>query len=118
MKLSRHEQQILAEIEQGVQTQDPEFFARMTGSHYRRGSTARGSVAFLSGLVAFMAAAVTAQVMPAVGVVVSLAAFMTMFWGLSLLTHSAVNERNQQAVQGRAVRLWNSLKDPPPTMSP
>jgi hypothetical protein len=119
MKLSRHEQQILAEIEQGVQAEDPEFFARMTGAHCRRGGTVWGSVALLSGLVAFIVAAVIAQVMPAVGVVVSLAAFMTMFWGLSLLTHSAVNERNQKAVQRRAVRLWDSLKDPPqPGMTP
>jgi hypothetical protein len=119
MKLSEHEQQILDNIQQGVQAEDPEFFARMTGSQCRRGGSVRGSVAFVSGLVAFMVAAVIAQVMPAVGIVVSLAAFMTMFWGLSLLSHSVFSERSQHAVRRGAVRLWDSMKDPPPPgMSP
>ena len=119
MKLSEHERRVLEEIEQGVQSEDPEFFATMTGSQCRRAGTVRGFVTFVSGLVAFMVAAVIAQVVPAVGVVVSLAAFMSMCWGLSLLSHSAFSERNQQAVRRRAVRLWDSMKDPPPPgMSP
>ena len=119
MKLSEHEQQVLDEIQRGVEAEDPEFFASMTGSQSRRGGSVRGSVTFVSGLVAFMFAAVIALFMPAIGVVVSLAAFMTMFWGLSLLSHSAFSERSQQAVRRRAVRLWDSMKDPPPPgMSP
>ena len=81
MKLSQHEQQILDEIEQGVQAEDPEFFASMTGSQSRRGGSVRGSVTFLSGLVAFMVGAVLAQAAPGWGVVVSLAGFLAMFWG-------------------------------------
>jgi len=119
MKLSQHEQQILDEIEQGMQVEDPEFFASMTGSRSRRGGSLRGSVTFVCGLLAFMVAAVIAVVMPAVGIFVSLAAFMTMFWGLSLLSDSALNQHGQQAVRRRAVRLWDSMKDPPPPgMSP
>ena len=119
MKLSQHEQQILDHIQQGVQAEDPEFFARMNGSQCGRGGSVRGSVTFVSGLVAFMVAAVIAQVMPAIGVVLSLAAIMIMFWGLSLLSHSAVSEHGWQAARRRAVRLWSSMKDPPPPgMSP
>ena len=114
MKLSEHEQQVLDEIQQGVQAEDPEFFASMTGSQSRRGGSVGGSVTFLSGLVAFMGGAVLAQAAPAVGIFVSLAAFMTMFWGLSLLSDSALNQHGQQAVRRRAVRLWDSMKDPPP----
>ena len=85
MKLSQHEQQILDEIEQGVQAEDPEFFASMTGSQSRRGGVVRGSVTFLSGLVAFMVGAVLAQAAPGWGVVVSLVGFLAMFWGVWLL---------------------------------
>ena len=81
MKLSQHEQQILDEIEQGVRAEDPEFFANMTGSQCRRGGVVRGSVTFLSGLVAFMVGAVLAQAAPGWGVVVSLVGFLAMFWG-------------------------------------
>jgi len=42
MKLSKHEQQILDEIQQGVQVQDPEFFASMAGSQSRRGGSVWG----------------------------------------------------------------------------
>ncbi len=64
MKLSAHEQQILDEIQQAVRAEDPEFFASMTGSQSRRGRSIWGWVMSLSGLVAFMVAAIIAQVMP------------------------------------------------------
>ena len=94
MKLSRHEQQILDEIQQGVQTEDPEFFANMTGLQSQRVGVVRGSVTFLCGLVAFMLGAVLAQAAPGWGVVVSLVGFLAMFggvWLLSRVTGSSPN---------------------------
>ena len=65
-----------------MQAEDPEFFASMTGSSEPpRPVLGRGSVTFLSGLVAFMVGAVLAQAMPGWGSCVSLAGFLAMFWG-------------------------------------
>jgi len=121
MKLSQHEQQILTEIEQGVRAEDPEFFANMTGSQCRRGGVGRGSVTFLSGLVAFMAGAVLAQAAPGWGVIVSLIGFLVMFLGLWLLCpgdRAFPQHRQESAPRQRLGRLWNSMSDPPPPMSP
>lgn len=115
MKLTHHEQQLLDEIEQGVQAQDPDFFASMAGAQSRRGGSAWGSAMLAIGLVAFVFAAIIAQVMPEVGFAISVGAFMIMFWGLSLLSHWAFDEQDQCAVRRRRVgRLWDSLPDPPP----
>ena len=122
MKLSRHEQQILDEIQQGVHTEDPEFFANMTGSQSQRVGVVRGSVALLCGLVAFMLGAVLAQAAPGWGVVVSLVGFLTMFWGVWLLFPGARTSPQYARESGprqRLGRLWDSMKDPPPPgMSP
>ncbi|HEY5881090.1 MAG TPA: DUF3040 domain-containing protein [Nakamurella sp.] len=122
MKLSQHEQQILEEIQQGVRAEDPEFFASMAGSPSRRGRSVRGSVIFLSGLVAFMIGAVLAQAAPGWGVAVSLAGFLTMFWGVWLLCSGDRAIRRQgrdAALRRRVVRFWDSMQDPPPPgMSP
>ena len=122
MKLSQHEQQILDEIEQAVQAQDPEFFASMTGSQSRRVGVVRGSVTFLSGLVAFMVGAVLAQAAPGWGVVVSLAGFLVMFWGVWLLfpgDRTSPQSARESGPRQRLGRLWDSMKDPPPPgMSP
>ena len=122
MNLSHHEQQVLNEIQQGVRAEDPEFFASMAGSPSRRGRSVRGSVIFLSGLVAFMVGAVLAQAAPGWGVAVSLAGFLAMFWGVWLLCSGdrALRRRGPDAVlRQRVVRFWDSLQDPPPPgMSP
>lgn len=122
MKLSQHEKQILDEIEQGVRATDPEFFATMAGAQNRRGGSVSGMVTFLFGLVAFMFAAILAQASPGLGVAISLIGFLAMFWGVSLLCSGdrAFPQKEQDsALQGRVVRLWNSMKDPPPPgMSP
>ena len=122
MNLSPHELQILDEIERGVQAEDPEFFASMTGSQSRRGGSVWGSVTFLSGLVAFMVGAVLAQAAPGWGVVVSLVGFLTMFWGLWLLFPGGRTSPQYARESGppqRLGRLWDSMKDPPPPgMSP
>ena len=81
MNLSHHEQQILDEIEQGLEAEDPKFFASMTDPQNHRGGWLRGSVAFLAGLIAFMVGAVLAQAAPGSGVGVSLAGFLAMVWG-------------------------------------
>ncbi len=94
MKLSQHEQQVLVEIQQGVRAQDPEFFASMAGFQSRRGGSVWGSVMLTIGLAAFVFAAIVAQVMPDVGFFVSLAALMTIFWGLSLF--SQMGDRGQR----------------------
>lgn len=122
MKLSQHEQQILDEIEQGVQVEDPEFFASMTGSQSRRGGSVWGSVTFLSGLVAFMGGAVLAQATPGWGVSFSLVGFLAMVLGVWLLC-SGDRAFPQHGPEGgprrRLGRLWDSMKDPPPPgMSP
>ena len=122
MKLSQHEQQILDEIKQAVQAEDPEFFASMTGSRSRRVGVVRGSVTFLSGLVAFMVGAVLAQAAPGWGVVVSLAGFLVMFWGVWLLfpgDRTSPKYARESGPRQRLGRLWDSMKDPPPQgMSP
>ena len=122
MKLSRHEQQILDEIQQGVHTEDPEFFANMTGSQSQRVGVVRGSVALLCGLVALMLGAVLAQAAPGWGVVVSLVGFPAMFWGVwQLLPGARAFPQHRQAgrERRRPGRLWDSMKDPPPPgMSP
>ena len=101
MNLSHHEQQILDEIEQAVQAEDPEFFASMTGSESRRVGVVRGSVTFLSGLVAFMVGAVLAQAAPGWGVVVSLVGFLTMFLGVWLLFPGGRTSPNMRGKAGR-----------------
>ena len=101
MKLSQHEQQILDEIKQAVQAEDPEFFASMTGSRSRRVGVVRGSVTFLSGLVAFMVGAVLAQAAPGWGVVVSLVGFLVMFWGVWLLSQVTGPRPNLPGKAGR-----------------
>ena len=122
MKLSRHEQQVLNEIERGVQAEDPEFFAKMKGSQRSRGGSVRGSVTFVSGLVAFMIGTVLAQAAPGWGVVISLIGFLAMFWGVWLLCpgDQAFPQNGQEsAPHPRLARLWDSMKDPPPPgMSP
>ena len=120
MKLSEHEQQVLDEIQQGVQAEDPKFFASMTGSQSRRGGSVGGSVTFLSGLVAFMGGAVLAQAAPGWGVAASLIGFLAMFLGVWLLCSGDRAQHDQEsAVRQRLGRLWDSMKDPPPPgMSP
>lgn len=124
MKLSRREQQMLDEIQQGVRTQDPEFFASMTGARSRRGGFVLGSVTFMSGLVAFMVGAVLTQAAPGWGVAVSLGGFLAMFWGAWLLCSRDRAVRHPprgpaRALRQRLGRLWDSAKDPPPPgMSP
>jgi hypothetical protein len=122
MNLSHHEQQILDEIEQGLEAEDPEFFASMTGSQSRRGGSVLGSVIFVSGLVAFMGGAVLAQAAPGWGVAVSLVGFLAMFLGVWLLCSGdrAFPQHDQEsAVRQRLGRLWDSMQDPPPPgMSP
>jgi hypothetical protein len=122
MKLSEHEQQVLDEIQQGVQAEDPEFFASMTGSQSRRGGSVGGSVIFLAGLVAFMGGAVLAQAAPGWGVSASLIGFLAMFLGLWLLfsgDRAFPQHHQESAVRQRLGRLWDSMKDPPPPgMSP
>ena len=63
----------------------PRVLRQHGGFTDRRGGSVRGSVIFLSGLVAFMVGAVLAQAAPGWGVVVSLAGFLAMFWGVWLL---------------------------------
>ena len=122
MKLSQHEQQILDEIEQGVQAEDPEFFASMTGSQSHRGGFVRGSVTFVSGLVAFMVGAVLAQARR--GGVSSSA--WSASWPCSggcgcsaRVTGRSPSTGRKAALRRRLGRLWDSMKDPPPPgMSP
>ena len=122
MNLSHHEQQILDEIEQGLEAEDPKFFASMTDPQNHRGGLVRGSVAFLSGLIAFMVGAVLAQAAPGWGVVVSLIGFLAMFLGVWLLCpgDQAFPQNGQESgPRQRLGRLWDSMKDPPPPgMSP
>jgi len=122
MKLSEHELQVLAEIQQGVRAEDPEFFASMAGSQSRRGGYVRGSVTAVSGLVAFMGGAVLAQAAPGWGVLVSLFGFLTMFLGVWLLCsvdRAFLQHDHATAGRRRLGRLWVSMKDPPPPgMSP
>ena len=122
MKLSHHEQRILDEIQQGVQAEDPEFFASMTGSQRRRGRSVWGSVIFMSGLVAFMAGAVLAQAAPGWGVATSLVGFLAMCRGVWLLCsgdRAFPRHGPEGALRQRLGRLWASMQDPPPTgMSP
>ena len=44
MNLSHHEQQILDEIEQGLEAEDPKFFASMTDPQNHRGGLVRAMV--------------------------------------------------------------------------
>ena len=122
MKLSHQEQQILEEIQQGVLAEDPEFFASMAGSRSRRGRSVWGYVMFLSGLVAFMVGAVLAQAAPGWGVAVSLVGFLTMFWGVWLVSpgdRAFPQQRQESALRQRLGRLGDSMRDPPPPgMSP
>jgi len=122
MNLSHHEQQILDEIEQGLEAEDPKFFASMTDPQNHRGGWLRGSVAFLAGLIAFMVGAVLAQAAPGSGVGVSLAGFLAMVWGVWLLCPSdrAFPSPGRKSAQGQRLgRLLDSMKDPPPPgMSP
>lgn len=118
-KLSQHEQQILEEIGRGVQAEDPELFASMAGPRSRRWESVWGAVMLVIGLATFISAAIIAQVTPEVGFLLSLAAFMTIFWGLSLLIDWAFKNDQPAVLQRRLVRLWDSMKDPPPPgMSP
>jgi hypothetical protein len=121
MKLSQHEQQVLDEIEQGLEAEDPEFFASMTGPPNHRVGLVRGSVTFLSGLVAFMGGAVLAQAAPGWGVAVSLVGFLALVWGVWLLfpgDRAFPPPGRDSALGQRLGRLWNSMKDPPPGVSP
>ena len=52
MTLSQREQQILDEIQRGIQAQDPQFFASMAGSRSRHVQPVWGPVMFLFGLAA------------------------------------------------------------------
>ncbi len=80
-----------------------------------------GWVTFLSGLVAFMGGAVLAQAAPGWGVAVSVVGFLAMFLGVWLLCSGdrAFPQHGQESAPRRRLgRLWDSMKDPPPGVSP
>ena len=122
MKLSQHEQQILDEIEQGVQAEDPEFFASMTGSQSRRGGVGPGfgDLPVRPGRVhgrcgpGAGGAGVGCRRQPG-----RLPGHVLGVWLLCPGDRAFPQHGQESAPRQRLGRLWDSMKDPPPPgMSP
>ena len=79
MALSNHEQRTLDEIERALRDEDPLFVHTVSFGRLRRRRVMMGALAFLLGMVVLVVGEVAAQAHLAVGVVVGLAGFVTMF---------------------------------------
>jgi len=78
MPLSKNEQRTLDEIERALREEDPKFAANVSFDRLWRHRVVVGGSAFLLGMVVMLAGEVATQTLVAVGVVVSLAGFLTM----------------------------------------
>ena len=87
MALSNDEQRTLDEIERGLRD-DPTFVNAVSFDHRRRHRAIVGGLAFLLGVVVLMVGEVASQAQLALGVVVSLAGFVSMFAAVAWMFHS------------------------------
>jgi hypothetical protein len=78
MPLSKDEQRRLDEIEQALRDDDPLFAATVNFDELRRHRLIVGGLVFLGGLAALVVGEIAAQAQLAIGVIVSLAGFVTM----------------------------------------
>ena len=79
MALSNDEQHTLDEIERGLRDEDPVFVNTVDFDRLRLRRVMTGALVFLLGMVVLVAGEVAAQAQLAVGVIVGVAGFVTMF---------------------------------------
>jgi Protein of unknown function (DUF3040). len=79
MALSNDEQRTLDEIERALRDEDPVFVNAVSLDHLRRHRVIVGGLAFLLGAVMLVLGEVASQAQLAVGVIVGVAGFVTMF---------------------------------------
>ena len=91
MPLSKDEQRRLDEIEQALRDDDPLFAATVNLDHLRRHRLFVGSLVFLGGLMVLVVGEIAAQAQLAIGVIVSLAGFVTMLAAAGWTLHRPRN---------------------------
>ena len=79
MALSNDEQHTLDEIERGLRDEDPVFVHAVDFDRLRLRRVMTGALVFLLGMVVLVVGEVAAQAQMAVGVIVGVAGFVTMF---------------------------------------
>src|SRR5664279_3422758 len=79
MALSNDEQHTLDEIERGLRDEDPVFVNTVDFDRLRLRRVMTGALVFLLGMVVLVVGEVAAQAQMAVGVIVGVAGFVTMF---------------------------------------
>ena len=83
MALSNDEQRTLDEIERALRDDDPTFVNAVSLDHLRRHRAVVGGFAFLLGLVLLVVGEVASQAQLAVGVIVGVAGFVSMFFAIA-----------------------------------
>jgi hypothetical protein len=83
MALSKDEQRTLEEIERALLGDDPKFAASVNLDQFGHHRLIVGALGFLLGLVLLLVGTVMTQGFLAVGVIVSVAGFVTMFAALA-----------------------------------
>ncbi len=84
MPLSDEEQQRLDDIEQALQEDDPEFAANVSIDRLRRRAIIIPGVLFLLGAALLVTGLVTTHALLTVGVIISVAGFLTMTTTITL----------------------------------
>ena len=79
MALSNDEQHTLDEIERGLRNDDPVFVQAVDFDRLRLRRVMTGALVFLLGMAVLVAGEITSQAQMAVGVIVGVAGFVTMF---------------------------------------
>ena len=79
MALSNDEQHTLDEIERALRDEDPVFVQAVDFDRLRRRRVMTGALLFLLGMVVLVIGEVASQAQMAVGVIVGVAGFVTMF---------------------------------------
>ena len=79
MALCNDEQHTLDEIERGLRNDDPVFVQAVDFDRLRLRRVMTGALVFLLGLAVLVAGEITSQAQMAVGVIVGVAGFVTMF---------------------------------------
>ena len=84
MPLSDDEQRKFDEIEHALHDEDPRFSTTITIAHLRRRRTLAAVAYFCGGILLLMAGLVSTQGSVALGVMISVAGFLTMVWAVAL----------------------------------
>jgi uncharacterized membrane protein HdeD (DUF308 family) len=86
MALSNDEQRTLDEIERALRDEDPTFVNSASFDHLRRHRLIVGGFAFLVGMVVLVVGEIASQAQVVVGVIVSLAGFLTMLAAITWMS--------------------------------